>query len=62
MAEHCCAECHVCRLSHKLCFTYKPFMLTVIMLEVIMLIVVAVNVVAPNSGLEFASRFKLSHP
>jgi hypothetical protein len=46
MAEHCYAECHLCRLSLKLCVTNKHLMLSIFLPNVVMLSVVMLSVVA----------------
>jgi len=35
MAEHCHAECHLCRLSLMLSITYDHFMLIVVILSAV---------------------------
>jgi hypothetical protein len=46
MAECCCAECHLCRLSLMLSVASKPLMLRVTMLNVILLTVIMLSVEA----------------
>jgi hypothetical protein len=47
MAEHCYAQCHLCRLLHMLTVTYKSSILSVNMKNVVMLSVVMLSALAP---------------